>query len=197
MSLPLLIVAIAFTLWTLFNMLRPFLGQRDDQIRFEVLDEELREIEGLMARKTALVQSLRDIEYDHQTAKISTEDYERFKRSHERRAVAIMRRLDAIHGGREWESHIEEAVTAREAALPAGETQQPSWKTTPVAETQAPWKLAPQASQSPAEAAEPCTKCGEPMTPRERFCPMCGTPRTVPTDETPRRAAPLTPEVTG
>jgi|SRR5690554_2723118 len=185
MSLPLLIVAIAFTLWTLLNMLRPFLGQRDDQIRFEVLDEELREIEGLMARKTALVQSLRDIEYDHQTAKISTEDYDRFKRSHERRAVAIMRRLDAIHGGREWETHIEEAVTAREAVLPEVEAPQSASKT------------ARKAPQSPAEATEPCTKCGEPMTPRERFCPICGTPRTVPTDETPRRAAPLTSEVTG
>ncbi|TXD38965.1 zinc-ribbon domain-containing protein [Lujinxingia vulgaris] len=188
MSLPLLIVAIAFTLWGLLNMLRPFLAQRDAQLRFEVLDEELREIEGLMARKAALVQSLRDIEYDHQTAKISTEDYARFKRSHERRAVAIMRRLDAIHGGREWESHIEDAVAARQQALPEPEAQAPGAKD------------ASQPPQKTAKATDACTECGEPLSPRARFCAICGTPRessAADADERPRHAAPLTSEVTG
>ena len=185
MSLPLLIVAIAFTLWGLLNMLRPFLAQRDEQLRFEVLDEELREIEGLMARKAALVQSLRDIEYDHQTAKISPEDYKRFKRSHERRAVAIMRRLDAIHGGREWESHIEDAVVARQEALPELQAEA------------APAKDAPRPSRSDAKADDACTECGEPLSPRARFCAICGTPREASHDELPRHAAPLTSEVTG
>ncbi|RAL24806.1 hypothetical protein DL240_00930 [Lujinxingia litoralis] len=180
MSLPLLIVAIAFTLWGLINMVRPFLARQDEQLRFEVLDEELREIEGLMARKASLVQSLRDIEYDHQTAKISADDYKRFKRSHERQAVAIMRRLDAIHGGREWDDHIEEAIHTRVQALPEADAQDvPSSST-----------------QTAAKSAEACRECGEALSPRARFCAICGTPRTEP-DVPAHRAAPLTSEVTG
>ncbi|RDV40150.1 zinc ribbon domain-containing protein [Bradymonadaceae bacterium TMQ3] len=96
-----------------------------------------------------------------------------------------MRRLDAIHGGREWESHIEDAVAARHQALP-----EPQAQAHPV-------KDAPRVSRDDAKANDSCSECGEPLSPRARFCAICGTPREVSLEERPRHTAPLTSEVTG
>lgn len=114
MTIGFIVVAIAFTVVMTVHIFRPFARSRREQMSFELIDEDLREVESLVARKVALVQALRDIEYDFQTHKISEEDYRRFKRSCERQAVAVMRRLDKLHGGdRDWESVIDQAVADR------------------------------------------------------------------------------------
>ena len=172
MTILLLIIALSFTAWMLASMVRPFLATRQDQMSFEILDQELRQIESLVARKVALVQALRDIEYDHQTNKISTEDYERFKRSCERQAVGVMRKLNTIHGGEEdWDATIDEAVLARLDAestpdLLADEEDAPEDLWVPEDE----WGQ----EEEPGLELK-CTHCGKPLAEDDLFCSKCGT----------------------
>ncbi|MBA2661913.1 MAG: hypothetical protein H0U74_06430 [Bradymonadaceae bacterium] len=113
MTLFLVMLTLAFTAFTLYKTVAPFITSRHGQVRFELLDEELREIELLVAKKAALLQGLRDIEYDWDTDKVAEADYLRFKASYERQAIGVMRRLDAIHGGRQWEAQIDEELARR------------------------------------------------------------------------------------
>ena len=160
MTYLLIVLGIAFSVLMLLQIVAPFFSSRKDQLRFEILDEDLRKIEALASRKVALVQTLRDLEYDFETAKITEEDYLKFKRSCERQAVGVMRRLDAIHGGRDWEDVIEKALQDR--------LQDPDLEI-------------PSASPGPAPLT--CHQCGTPLDEDDLFCSKCGTPVSNSTDE--------------
>lgn len=168
MTYLLIVIAIAFSALMLFQIFAPFLSSRQEQLRFELLDEDLRRIEALVSRKVALVQTLRDLEYDFETAKITEEDYRKFKRSCERQAVAVMRRLDAIHGGRDWEVVIEKALQEKlEAQDEVVAPKEPSAETAP----------------------STCSHCEAPLKDDDRFCSKCGASVTSspesPSSETP------------
>lgn len=159
MTILFIVAAIAFTLFTALWMLRPFMMSRHGQLNFEMLDEELRQIEALVSRKVALVQALRDIEYDWKTNKISEEDYRRFKKSCERQAVGVMRRLNALHGGeRDWDAVIDRAIEERlEGADP--ETASKPWSDESTAD----------------DESLSCNGCQAPIATGDVFCSQCGT----------------------
>lgn len=172
MTLLFVFIALAFTVFTLYKTIHPFLGSRQGQLRVELLDDELRSIELLVARKTALVQSLRELEYDWQTSKISEEDYERFKKSYERQAIGIMRRLDAIHGGRAWEQNIDDELARR-----LGESDQDNVQKVDdnAAEHVHATESTTTSSQPNSPAAENvCDKCEKPLLADDIFCARCG-----------------------
>lgn len=165
MTIVLLVVSIAFTLAMIVQILLPFSISREDQLSFELLDEELRQIEILVNRKVALVQTLRDLEYDWETDKISEEDYQRFKRSCERQAVAIMRRLDAIHGGRDWQNDIDRAIDERVSSNFFDTEESPSQE------------LDESADESDGtDDTLVCANCAAQLEDDDLFCGKCGTP---------------------
>ena len=166
MTILFIVIAIAFTLIMSLMMLWPFLQSRQRQLNFEMLDEELRLIESLVSRKVALIQALRDTEYDWKTNKISEEDYLRFKKSCERQALGVMRRLEALHGaGRDWDAVIDRAVEERLSTL-ASEAEQPA--TLDAAAEDEPW--------DDEQAALICDGCSAPIDEDDRFCSKCGRP---------------------
>ncbi len=165
MTVVLLVVSIAFTLAMLVQILLPFSVSREEQLSFELLDEELRQIEILVNRKVALVQTLRDLEYDWETDKISEKDYQRFKRSCERQAVAIMRRLDAIHGGRDWQNDIDRAIDERVASNLFVSEESPSPELGESAD-----------DHDGTDDALVCANCATPLEDDDLFCGKCGTP---------------------
>ena len=183
MSFLALIVSVAFTVAMILQMIRPFLASRGDQLRFEVLEDDLREIETLLDRKAALVQMLRDLEYDYETDKIAEEDYRRFKLSCERQAVAVMRRLDTIHGGRHWQTVIDEAL-AWEATSEVATAED---ETLPAAAEEDPPQRADEALLE--EETLQCRACAAPLEVDDLFCGKCGTPvkdvAEIPTEEAP------------
>ncbi len=175
MTLLFVFLALIFTAFTLYKTIRPFLGSRQGQLRVELLDNELRNIELLVARKTALVQSLRELEYDWQTTKISEEDYTRFKKSYERQAIGIMRRLDAIHGGRAWEQNIDDELNRRLGDI----NQEPDpnqllmdYYLEEVDNAMDDEALISKQSATTAEIT--CEKCEKPLTADDVFCARCG-----------------------
>ncbi len=149
----------ALTVYTLAKIVSPFLEDRQEQLRFELLDEEVQQIERLVARKSVLLQSLRDIEFDHETGKLSEEDYRRLKGDHEHRAVQVMRKLDELRGDdAERDDEIDSALEQR--LRQRADRQQG----TP-----------PEGGDQAGEAVE-CPDCGKQLEAEARFCSRCGTP---------------------
>lgn len=148
----------ALTVYALAKIVSPFLEDRREQLRFELLDEEVQQIERLVARKSVLMQSLRDIEFDHETGKLSDEDYERLKRKYEHRAVRVMRDLDDLRGDADRDEEIDSALERRlhERANRVPETTGDH--------------------PDDASAGIECPECGKGLEPEARFCSRCGTP---------------------
>jgi hypothetical protein len=112
MSLILVYIAIAFTVVALVLTVLPLVGTRRERVWVEFIEEELRMIEALASKRAVVLQQLRDLEFDSETDKVSDEDYQRFKRRYELHAVAIMRQLDAIRGGQNWDKIVDAEIKA-------------------------------------------------------------------------------------
>lgn len=172
MTILFIIAAIAFTIVMTAMMIRPFSMSQEAQISLELLDEDLREVETLAARKVSLVQSLRDIEYDFETHKISEEDYKRFKRSCERQALGVMRRLEAIHGSdRDWDNQIDEALEKHLQIEPQTGSKSPK-STADAPEPEQSNGVVEEISDEPQSA---CQSCGKALVADDLFCSRCGT----------------------
>ncbi len=148
----------ALTVYTLAKIISPFLEDRREQLRFELLDEQVQQIERLVARKSVLMQSLRDIEFDHETGKLSEEDYQRLKKKYERRAVQVMRALDELRGDADRDEEIDSALERR---LQERSHRAPE----------------PSTDRHDGDSADvECPECGKELEPEARFCSRCGTP---------------------
>ena len=161
MALIIVLIAAAAAVALIYLTVSPFLGSRGEQARVDLLEAEIREVELLAAPKATLLNSLRELEFDHQLNKISDEDYERFRTRYERQAVGVMRELDAVRGGRGWQQTIEDEIAARMGAEPVVE-ETPEDTTTPERDEQ---DVSGDAS---------CAACGNALEPDDKFCSECG-----------------------
>ncbi|MFB6264753.1 MAG: hypothetical protein ABEL76_14180 [Bradymonadaceae bacterium] len=156
MTLVLVFITAALTLYALYRVAAPFLEERAAE-GARVLEDELEEIEELAARKSVLMQSLRDIEFDRKTGKLSEEDYRRLKAHREREALEVAKKLEHRRGHLEYESEIDRQVKARLE------------QTDESAETDAPDRAPPSGD----DAIE-CPECDRRLRPDAVFCSGCG-----------------------
>ena len=153
----------ALIVFALVQMVMPFVQSRQDQARFDLLGDETRKIDDLVALKALYLDHLREIEMDHELEKISPEDYARLKRQNERAAVGVMRKLDAFYGGHAWRGDVDEMIAAFERDHPSKPSQ-------PALAHAASGPSAPSAGQAPL-----CSACGALQTdPNPKFCSSCG-----------------------
>ena len=164
-----LIITAALTLYALAQIVAPFFQSREDQLRFEVLDEDLRSIEELVARRSYLLQSLRELQLDHDTGKIPDDDYEETRKSLELEAVKVLRELDEVHGGRGWQDAIDQELSERLEGIRGRRAEElDEGRTTEPVEADEPTE-----DQTPADQVD-CPECGKAMEPDARFCSQCG-----------------------
>lgn len=149
MSFLLILIGAFFTLVAVYLTLQPFLKSREEQARLELIDDEIREVELLLARKEGLLRGLRELEFDRSTEKISHEDFERFRIKLERQAMGVMRELDQIHGGKGWRAETEAYVRDHKPKVEKIEKAQKSLE---------------------------CSSCSAALSLDDRFCAKCGTP---------------------
>ena len=114
MTILLIVAAAFFTALMFYKALAPWLERH--QVEALELDDELRQLEELVSLKTLLMQSLRELDFDLELEKITSEDHAALKRRYEQQIIQIMRKLDALHGGRGWEQKIEDELARRAQA---------------------------------------------------------------------------------
>lgn len=104
------LLSIIFTLSAIYFAILPLLGSSVKNWRFEFLDKDLREVELLTTEKNILVKALRELEFEFQTEKIMEDDYKVFRKRYENQAIRVMKKLDQLHGGRDWEERIDKLL---------------------------------------------------------------------------------------
>ncbi len=174
MTLLLIAVSALFTVLMTYRLGALLLTGSAHILHDATLDDDLRQVEELVARKTLVRDALQEIDLDLELEKISPEDHAQLKRRYEHQAIAIMRRLDAIHGGRGWEASIDAELSARlarpmptEAALGVEDVLS--------VEAKPDIAPAPVAAEPAALALVACPSCEKLMEPQARFCSQCGT----------------------
>lgn len=170
MTLLLIFAYAVFAAVTIIMMVKPFLGTREEQIHSELLETELKRIEELVAKRAVLINALREVEFEYETSKVTEKDYKAFRARYERQAVAVMRELDAIHGGRGWEERIEEEIRER-LGMPPEEAEPDVSAPEPVEQEQA---EEPVEADGEEMAELVCAKCGAELEPDDKFCGQCG-----------------------
>lgn len=152
-----IVLAAAGTLYALYMIVAPFLESRTDQIRRELLEEEFQELEELAARKSVLLQTLRDIDSDFETGKLSEEDYESMKEEYERRAVRIMQKIDDLRTGADVEADLDAVIEeARESSSDDSD------------------RATNETNQDETAPTMSCPACGAAIESDDRFCSQCG-----------------------
>lgn len=159
----LVIIAIIFTVLMVYQTVRPFLRSQQERVRFEILDHDLRRVGELAARKAGLLESLREVEFDYNTGKLTDEDYKAAKSRYERATIKTMRALDEIHGGRGWESAVDKELNKRIAVNRQREQAAQHADTAPG-----------QSAPKPVARIE-CPDCGKELEADARFCSKFGT----------------------
>ncbi len=188
-----------FSVFMLYRMVAPFLETRSEQLRFDLLDDEMRQIEELTTRKSLYLDNLREIELDYELDRITEEDYRDLKRRYELKTVRIMRTLDELYGGRDWEERVERALGAEAGVLAAGalpdeDELAPKQAADAPAEVDQPEPLAAATAQThevfeDADDTIACPECGKQLEADARFCSRCGTALAPPSDEEPQESA--------
>jgi len=153
--------------------------------------EPVAEAEALLAERENILSALRDLDFDHATGKITTEDYTPQRAKLVAEGAAVLRQLDRLSAGspapEPAEDEIERAIAARRkvAAPRMSAAPSPTNGARPTAiDLDAQIEIAVAARRqasaeqpAPASAAPAnrfCPQCGSPVQPDDRFCAGCG-----------------------
>lgn len=110
----------------------------------------------LLEKRNAVYTAIRELDFDHETGKVSDEDHARQRAELVREGVAILKGLDRLEASAPAADSLEAAI----AAIRRGED---------VGTGVAGLSVAPTANGYHA-----CPSCGTPASPADRFCGTCG-----------------------
>jgi hypothetical protein len=126
--------------------------------RSTVTDEASETEEVALHERDAVYAALRDLDHDHETAKISDEDYQAMRGELRARAAALMKTQRASGAAGGARSEAKPSEVHRDSAA-AGARSEPK---------------AIEADQDATAPAIFCTACGAGARPNDRFCAQCG-----------------------
>lgn len=151
-----ILIGVALLIVVIVFVVQPILEQR------ALREKQVTEAEALSAERESLLIALRDLDFDHATGKITTEDYTPQRAELVTRGVAILKQLDALGVSTTTvsaEDEIERAIAARRTRPVAGDAIEAA-----VAARR----------NGKAQAGPVCTQCGAALKPGDRFCGSCG-----------------------
>jgi hypothetical protein len=135
-------LAVSFVVWPL---LAP------NGVGRTVLVDEAGPLTELIQRKDMLLLSIKEMEFDHQTGKLSDEDFQRLDQRLRQQAIALLRQIEKVApASTELESELEEAIR-----------RQRKVQTQPAVRTLEEPKVS-------------CPRCQNPVSAGDNFCPKCG-----------------------
>ena len=103
----------------------------------------------LILRKDTLLESIKELEFDYQTGKLSAEDYQRLDQRQRQQAIALLRQIEqAMPAAAGLEAELEQAIQSRRSRT--------------------------ERAASPASETVTCPRCQSPVRANDKFCPQCG-----------------------
>lgn len=131
---------------------------------------ESQEVSALKAERDRVIDSLQELDFDHQLGKIPMDDYPIQRAALLQQGADVLRKLDqltaVISSTRNAESRIEKAAAAGRADS--------STKTGQLADEDIESMIAARRKEHKGSSAGFCPKCGKPVLVSDKFCPSCG-----------------------
>jgi hypothetical protein len=157
--------------------------------------ETMTEVEALIARKEAIREQIRSLDFDRDTDKLPEEEYQRQREVLLEEGAAVLKRLDAlgagpsvvapVTNGHDLENEIEAAIAQRREKEPLRE--QPlavaddieaavarMRQARPIATDTAAAPVATATRAREGARDKFCGQCGRPRDPSDKFCAQCG-----------------------
>jgi hypothetical protein len=134
-----------------------------------VLDDD--KLAGLLGRKDAILQAIKDLEFDYRVGKMSEEDYQRLDQRLRRQAIGLMQQIEKLAPASASLDEQLESIIAQ--------FRQTSVAPVPDASKSVNGD-APIATPTTSSPTRFCTQCGKPLEAGHKFCAYCGTPVTEP-----------------
>lgn len=168
LGLAVFVVAVAFVVRPL--VVGPAASSRDRYRArgHSALARQMDERAELLEKRNAVYTAIRELDFDHETGKVSDEEHARQRAELVREGVAILKGLDRLEAAAPAADPLEAAIAAVRQGAEAGAADaleaeisglraQPGGRATPTA-----------------NGYHACPSCGAPASPADRFCGACG-----------------------
>ena len=160
-----LFIALVVSLAVVLYVVRPLLDRNSAPVFVE--DDRLTD---LLSRKDAVLQAIKDLEFDRNVGKLEEGDYVRFNQSLSRQAVGLIQQIEKIAPtSTQQEDLLEQEISKlRKTKDRVAEVKVATAKKVAVS---------PNGHPPTPAASKPkfCTSCGQPVSANHKFCANCGT----------------------
>lgn len=133
-------------------------------------------LDELVARRDAIYAALKDVEFDQETGKLDSEDYQIVRTRYMAEAAQVLRQLDRLTP--EAEAALDAEIESAVAQLRSdGKQVSPSSSEYPadlVEAVQAEIDSLTKRAAAPDKQVLACPDCGQPFQSGDLFCPACG-----------------------
>ncbi len=131
---------------------------------------ESHEISSLKAERDRVINSLQELDFDHNLGKVPAEDYPEQRALLLQKGADVLRKLDelapAAASARNAEARIEKAAAASRADSSSAAAE--------ISDDDIESMIAMRRKQHKGKSAGFCPKCGKPILVSDKFCPSCG-----------------------
>jgi hypothetical protein len=127
---------------------------KSDQLNISLTSESDERLEQLTSEKEGAYATIKELEFDLEMGKLSTEDYETLKGQYMLEALDCMKEIDALQSNESRRESLTEKDIEDEIEQEVSQLR---------------------SSRSSKTASVFCTHCGTKASSRDRFCSQCGT----------------------
>ena len=146
---------------------------RDEEPPPVVVSEAARKHAQLLARRAMLYEAIHDLDFDHETGKLTKADYDDVRKGLVGQAAAVIESLEAI----DLEDDLDRTIVRLIAARRSGSSPDAAQGPLVCAGCGADVAAGSRFCTSCGEEAQPianCTRCGQTFREGDRFCGACG-----------------------
>ena len=129
---------------------------------------ESHELSALKAERDRVINSLQELDFDHNLGKVPAEDYPEQRAALLQKGADTLRKLDElapVATSKNAEARIEKAAAAARAD---------SSSSAEISDDDIESMIAQRRKQHTSKSAGFCPKCGKPVLVSDKFCPSCG-----------------------
>jgi rubrerythrin len=131
---------------------------------------ETLEVSALKAERDRVINSLQELDFDHNLGKIPTEDYPAQRAQLLQKGADILRKLDELTSTFISDSNVESRIEQAAAAVRADSSS----TVEPLDDDDLESMIASRRKEHKSKSAGFCPKCGKPVLVSDKFCPSCG-----------------------